>query len=128
MNIEEFKDYFRDRDNKWLKKLWEYYEDFAFIEHHSGKHKIDFLNKFIKVFWKHWCWSLLVDENLWFINDGEVIYLNEPSLDFMIKNKLIWDSAYDFYHLNLDNSMWKTIEKYEDTLLKFNHDLDKNKS
>ena len=118
MNIKEFQEWADKRNDKWVRQLWTYFEDFIFVEHNPWKHKITFLDKFVKVFWDYWAWTCDVDENIGLINDQETMYISEEYLDFCINNKIIGEDAYDMYHVNLDNNMWETRESYEETLAK----------
>lgn len=118
MNIKEFEKFCNDRNDKWVKELWDYFEDFIYVEHNPWKHKITYLDKFVKVFWDYWVWTCDVDENIGFINDQEIMYISEEYLDFCIKNKLISEDAYYFYHEHFDAYTIDEKESYEDTLIK----------
>jgi len=119
MNIKEFEQWVDKKNNKEIKKHWTYAEDIIYVDYREWKHKITFLDKFVKVLWDYWCWDCFVDEVIWFINDTETTYINEEFLDICIKYKIFWEKARDFYHKNLDENMdrweWEFIS-YEQTL------------
>lgn len=114
MNIETFKQHWRDYNKD------KEYEDHIFVEYYNWEHKIKFLDKFIKVFWKEWNRYLTVDENIWFITDEETIYIWEEFLDICLKHKLEWDEALDFYYHNLEiNTSNEELETYDQSILTF---------
>jgi len=119
MNVKEFEKWCDDKNKKEIKKNWSYAEDFIYFDHREWKHKINFLAKFVKVLWSYWIWDCFIDEGIWFINDTESMYINEEFLNFCIDNKLEWESAYNFYHFNLEESSWKDIKEYKDSFIRF---------
>jgi len=113
MNIKEFEKWCEDRNKKET--------DYIYFDHRNWRHKIDYLDKFVKVFWNYWSWDCFVDEVIWLINDTETVYIWEEFLDLCIENKITWEKARDLYHQNLDENMdrkeWEYIS-YKETLNK----------
>lgn len=123
MNFKEFKEYYEKLNDKETEKYWEYGEAYTWVEYISWKYKINFLDKFIKVFDDYVLWEVIVDEYIWFITNWEDIYINEEFLDFCIKNKLKKENAYDFYYKNLYDNMGENDVKdfisYEESFKNF---------
>jgi len=119
MNITEFEDWADKKNDKWVKELWTYFEDFIYVDYRKWKHKIDFLDKFVKVLWDYWIWDCMVDEVIWFINDTETTYIWEDFLDICIKNKILGEDSRNYYHFVLENSMWDKIMSYEEWIKLF---------
>lgn len=118
MDIKEFIEHYEKLNDKETNKFWTFWDEYTDLEYNPWKHKINFLDKFIKVFKDMAFWTLFVDENIWFINNWEDFYINEEFLDFCIEKKLYKDKAYNFYYKNLDNNMektWDDLETYQET-------------
>lgn len=99
-NLKEFREYYRkiNKDRE--------YEDHIFIEHRTWDEKIDFFDEFVKVFWEEWNRYLIVDENIWFITDGELIYISKRFLEECLEKNIKGQKAIDLFY--------KQFEKYEE--------------
>ena len=90
-----------------------------YFDYREWEHKIDYLDKFVKVLWDYWTGDCFVDEWIGLINNIETVYINEEFLDYCIENKIYNEQAYDLYQDNLDANMdkkeWEYIG-YEETL------------
>ena len=118
MNIKEFEIWTEKRNDEETAKYWSYGENYIRFEHNPWKHKITYLDKFVKVFWDYWTWTCDIDEKIGFITSQEDMYISEEYLDFCIKNKIIGEDAYDFYHEHFEAYTIDKKESYEDTLTK----------
>ncbi len=108
MNILEFKNYYRELN------LTREEDDWIFVEHYPGEHKINFLQEFIDILWESWDMYLQVDEGIWFINNTECVYIWREFLDFCKSKRLKGDKAMTLYYDNLDrNTEIKDCDKYE---------------
>jgi len=81
------------------------YEYQIFIEHRTGKEKVDFYKQFVEVFWEEWDRYLIVDEWIWFITDWETIYISKEFLEECLEKWIKWEKALDLYD--------KQLEEYE---------------
>lgn len=95
-NLKEFREYYRkiNKDRE--------YEDQIFIEHRTWDEKIDFFDEFVKVFWEDWDRYLIVDENIWFITDWELIYIYKSFLEECLEKNIKWQKAIDLYYEQLE--------------------------
>jgi len=106
MNIKDFK-------NHYELKTYKDPEDYTVVEYETWKHKIDFLEKFTKVFIDYPMFYITVDEHIWFIHNDETLYFNEEYLDFCIEHKLTDESAIDLYDLNLEQNTIREMDNLE---------------
>ena len=106
MKYEDFYNYYLKLNDKETEKYWSYAEDYTWVKYYYWKNKIDFLDKFIKVFKEYPLWDVWVDENIGFIVVSEDMYIWEQFLDDCIKNKIYeWDAR---------NKYYKELEEYMD--------------
>jgi hypothetical protein len=122
-DLKKFYEHYNKLNDKETEKNWCYGEDYTFVEHYEGKQEIPFLDKFIKVFKDYPLWTIIVDYNIWFVHDDEVVYIWEEFLDFCLENKLFSDKAYRFYHHNLEENSWDVdYIEYKESLLTYKRD------
>lgn len=105
MNYKEFKNHYDKINEKETKKHWSYLANYTWVDFYKWPNKIDFLDKFIKVFKDYPSLEILVDENIWFIVIWDGMFIWENFLDDCIKTKRYWKEAYYFYYEEFEDYM-----------------------
>ena len=104
MKYKDFLNHYLKLNDKETKKYGSYAEAYTWVEYYPWKHKIEFLDKFIKVFKEYPLGNVSLDENIWLIVVSEDMYIWEQFLDDCIKNKI--------YEWNARNKYYKELEEY----------------
>ena len=112
-----------------IKEFFEYYEKYnatvnveeeICVEHRRGREKnpcpnpIDFLDLYIEVIWTA-MYNIDIDENIWFINDTEVVFLSKGFLQECKDKWLKWEKALELYDKQLDEHMERSKREENNT-------------